>query len=446
MSTSPDAAIGQLQQDRAALVAQRGAPPAGPDQAQILQDKQAALAPVEQAITAESGNMPKPPGAAQLPQAPNKPLVDPGEYSKLSAALVAMAMIAGAKSNNWLGATASLNGALKGYMEGNQQKADTDWKRYQADYDKAVQQHKDQQQEYMDVLNNKKLSINEKFQQWSMLAAKYDDQQKLAISRRKSYDEMTKAIYDMDQHIATLSITKGKIDDQKAASTGGTPLTPQAQALKDDLRRMDQSFLSRQSAKGTAELNKTIEDWAAQGYSADDIISGRISTGIKKTEGTVLGRREGALLPVEKSITRPGGFLDQADKAVNAVDFPTLKKAGEFDKWTKEQNSDPKLSAYKAAVAELRAEYAIVLSKGGPVTDAARSESKEVVPDLITPDQFQSIKTIIKQGIEASKSGVEDSIAGIAGGKSEVKAPKPYADAAKEQRYQEWKRAHPDLQ
>lgn len=143
---------------------------------------------------------------------------------------------------------------------------------------------------------------------------------------------------------------------------------------------------------------------------ADMVKSGQISMGVSKTEGSVLGRREAAILPVEKSITKPGGFLDQAQKAVDEVDFPKLKAAGGFESWSKDQLSDPKLTAYKAAVAELRAEYSIVLSKGGQVTDAARHEAAKVIPDLITKDQFKRIRQTVLSGIEASKGGVEESI------------------------------------
>lgn len=143
---------------------------------------------------------------------------------------------------------------------------------------------------------------------------------------------------------------------------------------------------------------------------AQRVKNAQIAMGGAKTEENVLARREAAILPVEKSITKPGGFLDQAEKAVNEVDFPKLKAAGGFESWTKEQESDPSLTAYKAAVAELRAEYSIVLSKGGQVTDAARHEAAKVIPDLITKDQFKRIKQTVMQGIESSKSGVEESI------------------------------------
>jgi len=207
----------------------------------------------------------------------------------------------------------------------------------------------------------------------------------------------------------------------EAKGTGGG--TPDAQAKRGDLlasiaaigATLPAGLRNKETQNSTLDglirkyPDKTTDE-IAQG-----IKDGTISMQVAKTESGVLGRREAAILPVEKSITKPGGFLDQAEQAVNAVDFSKLKAAGAFSAWSKEQNSDPALTAYKAAVAELRAEYSIVLSKGGQVTDAARHEAEKVIPDLITKDQFKSIKKTVRQGIEASKSGVEESIAGVTG-------------------------------
>lgn len=150
---------------------------------------------------------------------------------------------------------------------------------------------------------------------------------------------------------------------------------------------------------------------------ANMIRTGQIDMTGSKTEATAFARREAGILPVEKSIVKQGGFLDQAEEAVNRVDFSKLKMAGKFENWTKDQNSDPDLASYKARVAELRAEYALVLSKGGQVTDAARHESEKVIPDIITKDQFKQIRNVITQGIEAAKSGVHESMEENAGRK-----------------------------
>jgi len=189
-------------------------------------------------------------------------------------------------------------------------------------------------------------------------------------------------------------------------------------AMTDAGVTLPQGLRSKQVLAGTLTALRERHPEMTPDQIAAGVKDGSIAMGVAKTEGSVLGRREAAILPVEKSITKPGGFLDQAEQAVNEVDFSKLKAAGQFENWKADQLSDPKLAAYKAAVAELRAEYSIVLSKGGQVTDAARHESEKVIPDLITKDQFKRIKQVVLKGIESSKGGVEESIGQVTGGKT----------------------------
>jgi hypothetical protein len=229
----------------------------------------------------------------------------------------------------------------------------------------------------------------------------------------------------LDKNIVSEIAHRERQDDlqqQKIDAAGGN-MSARAKELRASLAEMGVSFPSgMRSVQAQNNLLSSLVEKHPDA-SPDDIAklvrSGAINMKVEQTEGGVLGRREAAILPVEQSIIKEGGFLDQAEAAVNAVDFPKLKAAGSFDKWGKDQLSDPKLTAYKAAVAELRAEYSIVLSKGGQVTDAARHEAEKVIPDLITKEQFKSIRKTVKQGIESSKAGVEDSISNLEGGKKE---------------------------
>jgi hypothetical protein len=403
MSIDPAAALSQLQQDRSALVSQRGAPPGGPDESAILEQKRAALAPVEQAISAESGNMPAPPGKAQLPEAPNKPIVDPGEYSKLSALLVGMAAIAGAKSKNWYGASSSLNGALKGYLAGNQQAADRDWKKYQADYDKAVQEHKDQQQEYMDVLDNKKLSINQKFQQWSMLAAKYDDQQKLAISRRKSYDEMTKAIMDMDKQLATLSVRKEGVDnqvDKRIQGAAGGLDDKGLQSAVDQYRAGDTSAFTGLSKQDKARARNRLgdEDEIRGTTGADQAARNANFAGVKAGERT-LGTRQAN---IDSAVTEAQKILPILRSASDAVPRGKFTSLNEIIQTAERGTSDTALLRFAQAARSFANIYtrAVVPGASG-VSD--REESIKNLPTFTDQKSFNGVLDIMEQEMKAAK-------------------------------------------
>lgn len=49
------------------------------------------------------------------------------------------------------------------------------------------------------------------------------------------------------------------------------------------------------------------------------------------------------------------------------------------------------LAGYKSAIQGLRTEYAQVLSRGGEVTDSARSQANSLIPDNLTPAQLQQV-------------------------------------------------------
>jgi hypothetical protein len=456
MSATPDAAIDQLKQDRAALAAQRGALPPDPS-ADILAQKQAALAPVEKAITEASGNLPPAVAPAALPQAP-KPTIDPDSYSKLSAVLVAMAGIAGAKSGNWLAAASSLNGAIKGHIEGNEERSKQEWDKYQADYDKAVEQHKEEQQEYLDVLENKRLSINQKFDQWRMIAAKYDDQAKLALARQKRYDEMSKAIYGMDHQIATVSVSQEKVKSQAGGSSD--PKVREVYAAMSDA-----GISFPPGMRSVKAQNETIlgllqahpDDSATE--IAARVKAGELGVKAAQTELGVVARREGASAAAINALNRDGGLYDQLLETAKKIDFGSSKYANSLRLWSQGQAiADPDISEYVNALADTRAEFASVLARGGQVTDSVRIASEHAFPDKmslgeLTRNVDRSKK--IAASIQAGNTSVADAL--INGRSMEealksgaapaaAKAPKPYADAEKERRYQEWKRAHPDFQ
>lgn len=131
-----------------------------------------------------------------MPQPPDlKKLVDPKEYEGLSYALIGMALIGGAVSKgNWLGVSASLNGALKGYHEGNQQKAADAMKEYETKFKAAKDKENQANKEYEDVLKNRNMSINEQLQRIKILAAQHGREDIRAAAEQKSIDTLHKQI------------------------------------------------------------------------------------------------------------------------------------------------------------------------------------------------------------------------------------------------------------
>lgn len=147
-----------------------------------LQPMEAAL---DQSMTApqpvrQQVAMPKPPDEAKLK-------IDPKEYEGLSMALIGMALVGGVASHgNWLGASSALNGALKGFMEGNKQKAQDEYEKYDRAFKTASAQEKQADKEYQDAMNNRKLTINEQLERIANVARRNGQEDIVAATRTRS--------------------------------------------------------------------------------------------------------------------------------------------------------------------------------------------------------------------------------------------------------------------
>lgn len=363
-----------------------------------------------------------PPGPEGQPGAPQH---QPGitSVAPLLIGLTALAgKAAGLHATTMLGAT---NGMVEGLIKGNEQK----YRDQKQAYDTAYQAYRDKWDQQQKIFNEMR----------QVYKGRVDaDLKALQFARQVTHDNSTVTDRDVKNHLHAVEVDdKLRRTDIDAAYKQGELLIKQRamEAKEKQLAQMagtpaNAALLAALAAAGVSlpqglrsqkvlqeTLGALIDKYPDK--SPDEIAqmvkSGQIDMKVSTTEATKLATREAAIAPVEKSINQPGGFLDQAEKAINDVNFSPLKKQAEFERYKMDQTMAPKLSAYETRVTELRQEYAIVLAKGGLTSDASRAEAARVVPELITPAQFKEIKKAIYQGIETAKKGVRDSITDIGG-------------------------------
>lgn len=335
---------------------------------------------------------------------------------------------AGLHATTMLGAT---NGMVEGLIKGNEQK----YRDQKASYDAAYQQYRDKWDQQNKIYNEMRqvykgrvdadLRALQFARQVTGDNAKVtqndvkNHQQAIVIDDKLRNTDMRQAHNQAEEHI---QLRKLEMEKEKIAQEAGSPENAAlAAALADkgvDIKgyrgKQLQLVLTGLIAKHPTMTNDEI---------ADHVKSGQIDMRVATTEATKLSAREASIAPVEKSINQPGGFLDQAEKAVNDIGLPNSKIGAEVEYRAMEQRGDPKLSAYKTRVAELRAEYSIVLAKGGATSVHSQEEAAKVVPDIISPAQFKEVKKAIFQGIETAKKGVRESITDIGGTKPESATP-----------------------
>jgi hypothetical protein len=479
MSTPAD----QLGQDRSVGVAQ-----AAQRQTALDATRQASgaarekeLQPLEQKVSTgiDSLQSMTPPPKAALPTYEPKPLVDPKEYQQLSMGLIGMALIGGiASKGNWMGTSAALNGALKGYMEGNQEQAEKGYRDYQTKFKEAQSKSEAEQKEFESILQNKRLSINDMLAQVKLAAAKYGRDDVRMEAEQKSIDGIWKRVETMDSTIARISDQDQRqrasldamFDRQsrtldaalaKAKEGAGGNLPDLARDIKTELTVRGVTL--PQGTRSAKTLNATLTNLANKypdkpaSEIVDMIKSGQIDMKVAMGEAGVLAKREGNIEPAMEALNQKGGLYDQLTDAAKAVNFGDSKDMNDWRLAAQGKHvANPAIQRLRNLITDTQAEVVTVLSRSGQPTESVRQQAADMFPLNGSVPEIETAIAASKKVASAIEQGNETVLSALKSGKSVREAaaladkpagagaaPAPYADPGKEQRYQEWKRAHP---
>jgi hypothetical protein len=268
------------------------------------QARQAAIAPAQAAYDATAAL----PGPKREPEVPppvldqSKLKIDPKEYEGLSYALIGMALIGGATSHgNWLGASSALNGALKGFQEGNKEVAQREYDRFKRETESAAAHERAADKRYEDALKDRNLTLNQQLARVKTIAAEFDHKDVLAAAQSKSFEAV---INQVESRRAQLLGTLGRMQTvtvqidarQQAAkdraAAGGSKNAPKTAAGNDLASMLLERSFPVSFFGGKGELFDSIAAReAAKGRTleqiADDMVSGKIAlaadTGVAKT-------------------------------------------------------------------------------------------------------------------------------------------------------------------
>ncbi len=183
--------------------------------------EQKELAPLESRASALEGELQTltPPKPTELPEWKPRPIIERKDYERFAWQLLAMAAIGGvASKGNWLGVSASLNGALKGYLAGSHERAKKDYEDFREKYDEAKAKNDAALKEFETILQSKTLSINSILSQIRIAAAKYGREDIRQAAEQKSIDGIWRQVEATDRSIAQLEMSKLRLDTQLGAN------------------------------------------------------------------------------------------------------------------------------------------------------------------------------------------------------------------------------------
>jgi hypothetical protein len=235
-------------------------------------------------------------------------VVNPKDYEAFSFALLGMALMGGAVSKgNWMGVSSTLNGALKGYLEGNQARAQKEYD----DFDRQFKAAKDHDaaalKSYDDILNNKRLSINDQLNQIRTRAKIQGDEDVATAAQMKHFDAMLNQINarrrSLDQTVARFDTVGAQIQAQrdKAAAarsaTGGANLNEDGKWFvestmaggNDKYAKMLQSRYGGQIAAGI--LNDMGKTFRTDGLDPRSMTEAQINLQVQKSTQTQITNR-----------------------------------------------------------------------------------------------------------------------------------------------------------
>lgn len=211
-------------------------------------------APIEKTLSAEMAQpLPTPPQATATMAPPDvSKIVDRKQYEGLSFALLGMALIGGAVSHgNWLAAGELLNGALKGYKEGNEEKAKEMLADYQRKFEAARAHDEAANREYQRILDDRKLTINQQLEMLKVVATKHQRQDVAAAAEQRSIDAVTRQI---EAGRTQLANTEQRHEDLQASLAVRRQMHAASQASGVALTPEGEQFVTQAYMAGNKEL------------------------------------------------------------------------------------------------------------------------------------------------------------------------------------------------
>ena len=209
-------ATDKMERDQAALSASEMA---------SIEARNKQLTPIRTKISSAIDKLIGDVGAPQEPDMPawkGGPIVNEQDYTKFGFIALGMAMVGGALSKgNWLGATASLNGSLKGYINGSMEVAKRQWQDFQEQYQEAVDKYNIKLRRYHDIIGDQTLSINSMFQQYQLAADAFNDEALRYAVQHKDLDAAQKHIDSLDRMLETAMLAHAKVNSQVGGVMAG---------------------------------------------------------------------------------------------------------------------------------------------------------------------------------------------------------------------------------
>lgn len=373
------------------------------------------------------------------------PILDAKQYGQFAYSMLTLSLIGAIGGRkHWNGAAAALDGALKGYREGNMAVVREKKDEFEREFRTAQAKQREADRKYEDIIKSKTLTLNQKAEMIRIHAVEHQDWALESDARRKDYDAMWRRV---DQYTARASQMQSKADalqDKKEARA--------AKAAGADAGNQGVS----EKYKTDPEYKKRVDFWAkymkdgsplparfAQSGAGKAMYSDIISVTPTLGSGNPAEMRAGAVaLASEKSEARALGTrtaaIEQAASEAREMSSIVLETSEKFER-TKFQPINEVLAAYEkktggtevrqfgAAINSYINAYARAVNPSGVATVSDKEHAREMLSTADSHEQVKAIISVLDREMTAaqhSPKNVKDSlrkeITGEGGGGKDV--------------------------
>lgn len=401
------------------------------ERAQLLEQKQQALAgPTQSAIAesqrlAEKADEPLPESeASKVEFKPHE--VDKESLTKFAWGALAAALVGGAVSKgNWLGVSSALNGAMKGYFQGDKDRAAKEYEDFKTKFDVAQKHDKEAADKMKEALENRKLSLNAKLQQVRLIANEYDVPDMRAAAELKSLDA---ASNQLQAHIEKIENMRVRMDDVQKNLDAKLKRDTADPGLPQGFDQKDIDFYALQQLSGHTDWRMGLSR-TKRGADIIAAVDARIPKlaeqyGITGAQaGTILDVRKSldkALTDRQKSLAASTQFIAQLDGQMAIVEKYLQPGVGgatpAFNRWIQAGRQaiegDPDVVALSNAISGLGREHQRLVTgvtSNSQLTDAAKKTADELTSKDMTVEQVRaSMREMKEEGQNAVKAGQQE--------------------------------------
>lgn len=378
-------------------------------------------------------------------------------------ALIGLALVGGAVSKgDWLGVSASLNGALKGYMDGNHEVAQREYDDYQRKFDAAKQQQNQIDKQFDSVLNNRSLTINDQLQKIQVIAAQHGLDDVAMQAKQKSIDGIIKQVEARRTQLLGIVQRKEAVDDRiqgmltVSNSKNGNGLSGEQQTAAIDTAAWDRIISGKNPASNMAwKVDAQIADIAKkQGVSTQKLLS--LSAQAKSTL-QALRFSEARFQNMERAENIIDKEIPVFESAMRDIELPNLPIAARGKIKVLRSLGDPSVTKLDQSAHVVLNEFQqIINSNPGALHVSDVSRAEEEYKNIQTTEQAKAwisgakrIITNAREGAAATRQDIAHRLNGLWGvnegdkqGGGVIVPAVPSYHPEKEQRYQEWKKQH----